>query len=100
MYESNYSPSTWFFSLGEATGLGEGNTLNSKPVKLRLKIDLVLYTAGAEGLVKKGKSNVTHITLTTDHTWLHLCRWMRPHPNKCPGYGTKQSDGEAPVKEL
>ena len=28
--------------------------------------------------------------------WLHLCRGVRP-PNKCPGYDTKQSDGEVPV---
>ena len=28
---------------------------------------------------------------------LLLCRGVRPPPNKCPGYDTKQSDGEAPV---
>ena len=28
---------------------------------------------------------------------LHLCRGLRPHPNECPGYDTKQSDGEVPV---
>ena len=28
--------------------------------------------------------------------WLHLCRGVTP-PNKCPGYDTKQSDGEVPV---
>ena len=29
---------------------------------------------------------------------LHLSRWVRPPPNKkCPGYDTKQSDGEAPL---
>ena len=28
---------------------------------------------------------------------LHQCKGMRPPPNKCPGYDTKQSDGEAPV---
>ena len=28
--------------------------------------------------------------------WLHLCRGVR-FPNKCPGYDTKQSDGEGPV---
>ena len=27
---------------------------------------------------------------------LHLCRGVR-HPHECPGYGTKQSDGEVPV---
>ena len=27
---------------------------------------------------------------------LHLCRVV-PHLNKCPGYDTKQSDGEVPV---
>ena len=37
---------TRFFSLGEATSLGE-----VKPVKLRLKIDLVSYPTWAEGLV-------------------------------------------------
>ena len=51
-YESNYSPSSYgvnsrwqtrFFSLGEATSLGE--------VKLRLKIDLVSYPVRAEELV-------------------------------------------------
>ena len=42
---------TRFFRLGEATSLGEGKTLNSKPVNLRLKIDLVSYPAQAEGLV-------------------------------------------------
>ena len=41
---------TEFFSLGEVTSVGEGNS-ESKPVKLRLKIDLVLYPARAEGLV-------------------------------------------------
>ena len=25
---------------------------------------------------------------------LHLCRGVRPHPNQCPGYDTKQSVGE------
>ena len=29
--------------------------------------------------------------------WLHLCRGVRPTPNECPGYDTKQSDGEVPV---
>ena len=29
--------------------------------------------------------------------WLHLCRGVRPPPNECPGYNTKQSDGEVPV---
>ena len=28
--------------------------------------------------------------------WLHLCRGVRP-PNECPGYDTKQSDGEVPA---
>ena len=28
---------------------------------------------------------------------LHLCRGVRPPPNECLGYGTKQSDGEASV---
>ena len=29
---------------------------------------------------------------------LHLCREVRPpHLNECPGYDTKQSDGEVPV---
>ena len=26
-----------------------------------------------------------------------LQRGMTPHPNECPGYDTKQSDGEVPV---
>ena len=30
--------------------------------------------------------------------WLHLCRGVRPPHNECPGYDTKQSDGEVPVK--
>ena len=29
--------------------------------------------------------------------WLHLCWGVRPHPNECPGYDIKLSDGEAPV---
>ena len=29
--------------------------------------------------------------------WVHLCRGVRPLPNECPGYDTKQSDGEAPA---
>ena len=29
--------------------------------------------------------------------WLHLCWGVRPLPNECPGYETKQSDGEVPV---
>ena len=30
--------------------------------------------------------------------WLHLCHGVRPHhPNECPGYDTKHSDGKAPV---
>ena len=41
---------TMFFSLGDATCLGEGNS-EFKPVKLRLKIDIVSYPARAEGLV-------------------------------------------------
>ena len=28
---------------------------------------------------------------------LHLCRGVRPPPNECPEYDTKQSDGEVPV---
>ena len=28
---------------------------------------------------------------------LLLCRGVRPTPNECPGYDTKQSDGEVPV---
>ena len=28
---------------------------------------------------------------------LHLCRWIRHTPNKCPGYDTKRSDGEVLV---
>ena len=40
-----------FFSLSEATSLGEGNS-EFKLFKLRLKIDLVSYSARAEGLGK------------------------------------------------
>ena len=30
---------------------------------------------------------------------LHLCRGVRPPPhNECPGYDTKQSDGEVPAE--
>ena len=29
--------------------------------------------------------------------WLHLSRGVRPPLNKCPGYDTKQSDGEVPA---
>ena len=29
--------------------------------------------------------------------WLPLCRGVRPPPNECPGYDTKQSDGEVPA---
>ena len=39
-----------FFSLGEATSLGEENS-EFKPVKLLLKIDLVSYPARVKGLV-------------------------------------------------
>ena len=28
---------------------------------------------------------------------LLLCREVRPYPNDCPGYNTKQFDGEVPV---
>ena len=28
---------------------------------------------------------------------LLLCRGVRPPPNECPGYDTKQSDGEVPA---
>ena len=53
MGKSNYSPSNYgqtrFFSLGQATSLGEGKLWIKKPVKLRLKIDLVSYPAWAEG---------------------------------------------------
>ena len=44
--------------------------------------------------------------VTTDHCpvswgcrihWLHLCRGVRPPHNECPGYDTKQSDGEVPA---
>ena len=40
-----------FFCLGEATSLGEGKS-EFKPVKLRLKIDLVSYPVWEEGLGK------------------------------------------------
>ena len=29
--------------------------------------------------------------------WLHLCRGVRLPRHECPGYDTKQSDGEVPV---
>ena len=29
--------------------------------------------------------------------WLHICRGVRPHPNECPEYDTKQSDGKVPA---
>ena len=32
-----------------------------------------------------------------EYTDLHLCRGVRPPPNECPGYDTKQSDGEVPA---
>ena len=41
---------TKFFSRGKATSLREG-----KPVKLRIRIDLVSYLARAEGLGKYDK---------------------------------------------
>ena len=41
---------TGFFSFGEATSLEKENS-EFKPVKLGLKIDLVLYPAQVEGLV-------------------------------------------------
>ena len=28
---------------------------------------------------------------------VHLCKGVRPSTNECPGYDTKQSDGEVPV---
>ena len=28
---------------------------------------------------------------------LFICTGVRPHPNKCPGYGIKRLDSEAPV---
>ena len=27
----------------------------------------------------------------------NVCRVVRPHPNKCPGYDTKKSDGKVSV---
>ena len=30
---------------------------------------------------------------------LHLCKWVRPHLNNCPGYATKQSDDEVPIMQ-
>ena len=30
---------------------------------------------------------------------IHLQRRKTPSPNECPGYDTKQSDGEAPVMQ-
>ena len=32
--------------------------------------------------------------------WLLLCRGVRPPPNNCPGYDTKQSDGKVPVIQV
>ncbi len=54
-----------FFSLGEATSLGEGKLLNC------LKIDLVSYPARAEGLVNRifGQILYTH-THTHAHTYI------------------------------
>ena len=45
-----FSLQLWVNSLGEATCQGEEN-FELKPVKLRLKIDLVSYLSRAEGLV-------------------------------------------------
>ena len=28
---------------------------------------------------------------------IHQCRGVRPPPNECPGYDTKESDGEVPM---
>ena len=50
------------------------------------------------------KNKVTSKLFTCPVGWgyrihqLHLCREVRPPPtNACPGYDTKQSDGEVPV---
>ena len=51
---------TELFSLDMATGLEEGKTLNSKPVKLYLKIGLLLHSACAEGFLNiNGFSNIS-----------------------------------------
>ena len=42
------------------------------------------------------QGNISYLVLPS---WLrlHFCRGVRPPPNECPGYDTKQSDGEVPV---
>ena len=65
-------------------------------------------------MIDRGKALFKHWSLSSFSTisnspvgWgcrihlLHLCREVRhPLPNECPGYNTKQPDGEAPVLEL
>ena len=41
---------------------------------------------------------VSWLGVLSNTLWLLLCRGVRPPPPKdCPGYDTKQSDGEVPV---
>ena len=42
------------------------------------------------------KTEICPVSLGCRIHWLHLCRGVRP-PNECPGYDTKQSDGEVPA---
>ena len=50
-----------------------------------------------ESLLIVAQNNSWPVSWGSRIHWLHLCIGVRPPPNECPGYDTKQSDGEVPA---
>ena len=70
--------------------LYENYFLESMHLQLTFKWSLVSWTPGIYLSCPVGWGWRMH--------WLHLSRGVRPPPlHECPGYNTKQSDGEVPV---
>ena len=59
-----------------------------KPLAHQSKLVIIFYSINSP----VGWSSSIH--------WLHHCRVVRPLPNECPEYDTKQSDGEAQALEI
>ena len=43
------------------------------------------------------ETNFVQLAGAVEYTDCFSVERVRPHPNECPGYDTKQSDGEVPV---
>ena len=93
---SNLEISWWVFKivtelLADENKIGLNYQLTKYKCCVILKISIIsiLSMSDTDSLLPVGWGCRIH--------WLHLCRGVRPPPNECLGYDTKQSDGEVPV---